>query len=140
MTFSIEVDVTAAASSLELTLDHVGETILARLAGEIDPRAAQALSGRLEQLAEQDTRGRLVIDLDHVYLSDTASVAALAAALHAANLATGPVRVVGSRAGVREAIRRAGLDRLHTPDPYGDSQAITALTASRAQGSRPWPG
>jgi anti-anti-sigma factor len=104
--------VTAAAPSLELTVDYVDETILASVSGEIDPRAARVLSGRLEQLAVEITPGgSLVIDLEYVYLPDTASVAALAAALHTANLANAPVRVVGSRAAVREAIRWAGLDR-----------------------------
>jgi anti-anti-sigma regulatory factor len=65
------------ASPVELTVHHAGDTILVRLAGELHARDTSTLPGRLERLVEEAAGHRLVIDLEQLYLPDTASVAAL---------------------------------------------------------------
>jgi anti-anti-sigma factor len=128
--------VTAAAASVELTIHRVGETIVVRLAGELHARDTQTLPGRLEQLVGEAT-GRLVIDMEHLYLPDTASVAALAAVLQAANLPTHRVRLAGFRPATREAIHRAGLDQHQLPPPAAGTHP--ASPAPPTPGAQPWP-
>jgi anti-anti-sigma factor len=103
-----------SVSPVELTIHRVGDTIVVRLAGELHARDTQTLPGRLEQLVGEAAGHRLMIDLKQLYLPDTASVAALAAVLQAANLPTHRVRLAGFRPAARQAIHRAGLDQ-HQP-------------------------
>ncbi|MGH8835765.1 MAG: STAS domain-containing protein [Actinomycetes bacterium] len=126
------------ASPVELTVHHAGDTIVVRLAGELHARHTPTLPARLERLVEEAAGHQLVIDLEQLYLPDTASVAALAAVLQAANLTAHGVRLAGSRPATREAIHRTGLDQ-HQPPLLAVGAHPVNPAASTPAGAQPWP-
>jgi anti-sigma B factor antagonist len=117
---------------LRVITDRVGDTVVVRAVGEVDPHSAGGLAAALRAgWVAARAPGRLVVDLSGVAFFSVAGLALLVAAEQQCRERQLELRVVATTRSVLRALRGTGLDVLFAITP-------TLVAASRPDMSPEW--
>ena len=89
-----------------------GQTLTARLAGEIDHHAAKAIMAELAEQIDAALPRQLIIDLAQVTFMDSSGIAVLLNAWRRMNQLEGSLEVHQTPLQAQKVLMAAGLDRL----------------------------
>ena len=89
-----------------------GQTLTARLAGEIDHHAAKAIMAELAEQIDAALPRQLIIDLAQVTFMDSSGIAVLLNAWRRMNQLEGSLEVHQTPPQAQKVLMAAGLDRL----------------------------
>lgn len=112
---------------MEPTFDVRNETLIARLAGEIDLRVTDDLRRRLEQELDRTRPRNLILNMSNVTFLDSSGLGVILGRYKRITAQGGSMALVGVSPAVRRVLEFSGLTRLSR---FYDSedQALAGLT------------
>lgn len=96
---------------LEISIDHVAETCVVTLSGEVDAYTAPRLKDTLVELIEGGCV-RMVLDMGHVTFIDSSGLGVLVGAVRRLKERSGAMHLVCTRENVLKIFRITGLDKV----------------------------
>lgn len=97
---------------MAVKLETRGNTVTARLFGELDHHTAKPLREQIDEAVERQRPQQLQLDFGGVTFMDSSGIGLIMGRYRLMGVLGGRLRVCGADARVRQLMRLAGLDRL----------------------------
>jgi len=98
--------------SVLLTVDHRGNTLIARLSGELDLQVADELRTRLDRALDERVTANLVFNLEAVSFVDSSCFGVILGRYKRISGGSGEMVFVSTPPGVRRVLELSGLLRI----------------------------